>query len=88
VLADVRRSVLMKAEEVGALREQTLTGGHETLLAAAAALRAAFEGGGRLLALGNGARRPTRWTPWPTSARRCGAARRTRRSTSARTRRS
>jgi D-sedoheptulose 7-phosphate isomerase len=54
VLADVRRSVLMKAEEVGALREQTLTEGRETLLAAATALRACFDGGGRLLALGNG----------------------------------
>src|SRR4051812_37902325 len=54
VLADVRRSVVMKAEEVGALCEQTLTAGHETLLASAAALRESFEGGGRLLALGNG----------------------------------
>jgi D-sedoheptulose 7-phosphate isomerase len=54
VLADVRRSVVMKAEEVGALREQTLTGGHEALLAAAASLREAFDRGGRLLALGNG----------------------------------
>jgi D-sedoheptulose 7-phosphate isomerase len=50
VLEDVRRSVLMKAEEVGALREQTLTEGRAELLAAAAALRA----GGRVLALGNG----------------------------------
>jgi D-sedoheptulose 7-phosphate isomerase len=54
VVADVRASVLMKAAEVGALRTQTLGDGRETLLAAAAALRSAFVGGGRLLALGNG----------------------------------
>ena len=39
VVEDVRRSILMKAEEIGALREQTLTEGRETLLAAAAAVR-------------------------------------------------
>ncbi len=50
VVEDVRRSVLMKAEEVGELRAQTLTEGRETLEAAAAAVRA----GGRVLALGNG----------------------------------
>ena len=50
VVEDVRRSVLMKAEEVGELRAQTLTEGRETLQAAAAAVRA----GGRVLALGNG----------------------------------
>jgi D-sedoheptulose 7-phosphate isomerase len=50
VLADVRRSILMKAEEIGALREQTLTEGRDALLAAAEAVRAA----GRVLALGNG----------------------------------
>jgi len=50
VLEDVRRSILMKAEEIGALREQTLTEGRETLLAAAGAMRSA----GRVLALGNG----------------------------------
>jgi D-sedoheptulose 7-phosphate isomerase len=50
VLEDVRRSILMKAEEIGALREQTLTEGRATLLAAAEAVRA----GGRVLALGNG----------------------------------
>ncbi|MGZ5309758.1 MAG: SIS domain-containing protein [Solirubrobacterales bacterium] len=54
VLEDVRSSVLMKAEEVGALREQTLSEGREPLLAAAAALRASFESGGKLLAFGNG----------------------------------
>ena len=54
VVADVRRSVLMKAEEVAALRAQTLGEGGEALLAAAAELRAALDGGGQLLALGNG----------------------------------
>ncbi len=49
VVEDVRQSILMKAEEIGALREQTLTEGRETLLAAAAAIRS-----GRVLALGNG----------------------------------
>ena len=42
VVADVRESVLMKAQEVGALREQTLTEAEEALpLAAAGAARAA-----------------------------------------------
>jgi D-sedoheptulose 7-phosphate isomerase len=50
VLEDVRRSILMKAEEVGALREQTLREGRATLRAAADAVRRA----GRVLALGNG----------------------------------
>jgi D-sedoheptulose 7-phosphate isomerase len=54
VVDDVRRSVLMKAEEVGALREQTLTEGREELAAAAASLRGLFDAGGRVLALGNG----------------------------------
>ena len=54
VVEDVRRSVLMKAEDVGALREQTLGEGRAPLVAAAAWLRSAFEAGGRLLALGNG----------------------------------
>ena len=44
----------MKADEVGALRAQTLDDGFEALCAAAADLRAAFDAGGRLLALGNG----------------------------------
>ena len=50
VLADVHRSVLMKAEDVGRLREQTLGEGREELLIAADALRRS----GTLLALGNG----------------------------------
>jgi D-sedoheptulose 7-phosphate isomerase len=54
VIADVRASVLMKAEEVGRLREQTLSEGAETLIAAARALRRSFEAGGKLLAFGNG----------------------------------
>jgi D-sedoheptulose 7-phosphate isomerase len=55
VLDDVRRSVLMKAEEVGALREQTLTENADGLRVAAAALRERLaERGGKLLALGNG----------------------------------
>ena len=54
VLADVARSVVMKADEIGALREQTLTEGAETLHAAAEALRARLDAGGTLLALGNG----------------------------------
>ena len=54
VLADVRASVLAKAVEVGTLREQTLGEGRATLGDAARALRACFDAGGRLLALGNG----------------------------------
>ena len=54
VLEDVRRSVLMKSQEVGALREQTLTDNAAVLAGAAAAVRASFDGGGKLLALGNG----------------------------------
>jgi D-sedoheptulose 7-phosphate isomerase len=54
VVADVRASVLMKAAEVGELRAQTLGDNGEELLAAAAALRACFDRGGKLLAAGNG----------------------------------
>jgi D-sedoheptulose 7-phosphate isomerase len=54
VVEDVRRSVLMKAQEIGALRVRTLGENGETLTHAAAALRASFERGGKLLALGNG----------------------------------
>ncbi|MEA2398772.1 MAG: D-sedoheptulose 7-phosphate isomerase [Thermoleophilaceae bacterium] len=54
VIADVRASVAMKAEEVGALREQTLTDGRDELAAAARTLRRVFDSGGTLLALGNG----------------------------------
>ncbi len=54
VVEDVRRSALMKAAEIGALRVQTLTDNRDTLQAAARALRASLEHGGKLLALGNG----------------------------------
>jgi D-sedoheptulose 7-phosphate isomerase len=54
VLEDVRRSVLAKAEEIGELRAQTLTDNRDELLGAADALRGSFDGGGKLLALGNG----------------------------------
>jgi D-sedoheptulose 7-phosphate isomerase len=80
VVADVRASVLMKANDVGALRIQTLGEGRAALLAAAADLRAAFARGGRLLALGNGGsatdamdvvadfRAPPPQTGWPERA--------------------
>jgi D-sedoheptulose 7-phosphate isomerase len=54
VIADVAASVRMKAQEVDALRAQTLTEGADTLDAAAGELRARLETGGTLLALGNG----------------------------------
>lgn len=54
VVADVRRSVAMKADEIAALRRQTLSDERDELLRAAAALRAALDGGGILLALGDG----------------------------------
>ncbi len=54
VIADVRESVLMKADEVQLLRERTVGEGAGVLRAAAVALRDAFADGGRLLALGNG----------------------------------
>jgi D-sedoheptulose 7-phosphate isomerase len=54
VLEDVRLSALMKAEEIGQLRERTLAENREQLVAAAADLRTVLDRGGRLLALGNG----------------------------------
>jgi D-sedoheptulose 7-phosphate isomerase len=54
VLADVRASALMKSEEVGALRAQTLTDNRSVLIEAGDRLRSVFDGGGKLLALGNG----------------------------------
>jgi D-sedoheptulose 7-phosphate isomerase len=54
VIDDVRRSALMKAEDVAGLRAQTLTENRDGLIAAAAALRASFDAGGKLLAFGNG----------------------------------
>jgi D-sedoheptulose 7-phosphate isomerase len=54
VLDDVRRSIAVKAREIGALRTQTLEEGEASLAAAAAGLRARLDAGGRLLVLGNG----------------------------------
>jgi D-sedoheptulose 7-phosphate isomerase len=54
VLEDVRRSVLMKAEEVQELRALTLRRSGPALGAAAAVLSDSQRAGGRLLALGNG----------------------------------
>jgi len=54
IVSDVAASALLKAEEIGALREQTLTENRDELLRAATALRGSFEAGGRLLAFGNG----------------------------------
>ena len=54
LLEDVRRSVLAKAREVSALREQTLTENRTALVEAAAAVGRALEGGGTVLAFGNG----------------------------------
>ena len=54
VLDDVRRSALMKSQEVGALRRQTLTHNRDALIAAAQTLRTVFDTSGKLLALGNG----------------------------------
>jgi len=54
VVEDVRQSILMKAAETSALREQTLVENAEALDAAALAVGAAFRSGGTLLALGNG----------------------------------
>jgi D-sedoheptulose 7-phosphate isomerase len=54
VVEDVRRSVLMKSQEVAGLRAQTLLENREALAAAARALAASFAAGGTLLALGNG----------------------------------
>jgi D-sedoheptulose 7-phosphate isomerase len=54
VVDDVRRSALMKAAEVGELREQTLSENRDVLVAGATELRGRFEAGGKLLAFGNG----------------------------------
>jgi D-sedoheptulose 7-phosphate isomerase len=54
VLEDVRASAIAKAEEVTALRGQTLTDGRDELLRAAGALRACLDAGGTVLTLGNG----------------------------------
>jgi len=54
VLADVAASALMKFGDVVDLRAATLAAGADTLAGAAHALRDRLDGGGRLLALGNG----------------------------------
>ena len=54
IVDDVRRSLLAKSEEVGELRAQTLTDNRDTLIEAASRLRRYLDGGGCLLALGNG----------------------------------
>jgi D-sedoheptulose 7-phosphate isomerase len=54
VLDDVARSVVMKSEEVGALRAQTRGDNDAVLRRAGSALRQCFARGGQLLALGNG----------------------------------
>jgi D-sedoheptulose 7-phosphate isomerase len=53
VRADVARSVVTKARDVGTLRERTVGDG-EALEAAADAMRARLDSGGKLLAFGNG----------------------------------
>lgn len=54
VIADVRQSVIMKAEEITALRVRTVAENRVTLVSAAAALRHAFERDGSILVFGNG----------------------------------
>jgi len=54
VLDDVRRSILMKAAEVGELRAQTVTENAGALCDAAREVRARLDAGGTLLLLGNG----------------------------------
>ena len=65
VVEDVRRSILMKAEEIGALREQTLTEGARD---AARRGRGAARGPGACSRSATAARPPTRRTSWPTSS--------------------
>jgi len=54
VIEDVRSNVVMKADEVGKLRERTITGSRSALVEAAEALRSIFEAGGKALVFGNG----------------------------------
>ena len=54
VVADVERSILMKSEEVGDLRRQTLTDNRDVLLRAAKDARGRLDAGGKVLAFGNG----------------------------------
>ena len=54
VIADVRRSIVIKAAETDALRTQTLGECGGELIAAGTAVRARLDDGGTLFALGNG----------------------------------
>jgi D-sedoheptulose 7-phosphate isomerase len=54
ILASVRQSMALKADEISALRTQTLHEFGEALVTAAGVLRERLDGGGRLIALGNG----------------------------------
>jgi D-sedoheptulose 7-phosphate isomerase len=54
ILAEVRSSILAKAQEVSDLRRQVLMGCRDTLPPAACRLAEVFRSGGRLLAFGNG----------------------------------
>lgn len=54
ILADVKQSILFKADEITALRAQTLSEFATELLDAARVLRERLDAGGRLIALGNG----------------------------------
>ncbi|HEV7882450.1 MAG TPA: SIS domain-containing protein [Solirubrobacteraceae bacterium] len=54
ILKDVRQSILLKANEITALRTQTLTEFGDGLVSAAQVLRERLDAGGRLIALGNG----------------------------------
>jgi D-sedoheptulose 7-phosphate isomerase len=54
ILSDVRQSILLKAEEITALRTQTLTEFGDGLVSAAQVLRERLDAGGRLIAIGNG----------------------------------
>ena len=54
VVEDVRSSVELKATETAELRERTLVGSREALVAAGATVRRALDEGGTLFAFGNG----------------------------------
>jgi D-sedoheptulose 7-phosphate isomerase len=54
VLTDLAASAQMKSDDIAQLRAATLRDGADELAAAASALRARLQDGGRLLALGNG----------------------------------
>jgi D-sedoheptulose 7-phosphate isomerase len=54
VLDDVRRSAILKADEVTTLRRRAMAENGDVLCSAARALRSAFDTGGALLVFGNG----------------------------------